>query len=383
MQFEFLTPIEIEVQTFIKQLSPNHLGSKVSIHTPNAVPNLDDVKIAIIGVLDGRGAHQEIHYHDLINIRKSFYSLFPGNWDVLMADLGNIKKGNTLADTYFALEKVIENLLKKKIIPIIIGGTQDLTYPMYRAFDNLDQMVNLVCIDSKFDFGSNQNHITYDSYLSKIIINEPHNLFNFSNIGYQSYYNPQEDVDLIEKMYFEAYRLGEVSNNLTIAEPVLRDADVVSIDMNVVKSSDSGNLNEFIPNGLDGKQICGLTRYAGISDKVSLLGIFNHQNFISESHLIAQMMWYFIEGINYRSNDYPYGSKNHYTKYIVPIDSETIVFYKSNKSERWWIEIPFFSDQHNKLKKHTLLPCSYEEYIQATNQEIPERWWKTQRKNVF
>jgi hypothetical protein len=53
-----------------------------------------------------------------------------------------------------------------------------------------------------------------------MIIKEPNNLFNYSNIGYQTYYNSQEEIDLIEKLYFDAYRLGEVCNNITIAEPV-------------------------------------------------------------------------------------------------------------------------------------------------------------------
>jgi len=124
-----------------------------------------------------------------------------------------------------------------------------------------------------------------------------------------------------------------------------------------------------------------LSRYAGISDKVSAIGIFNHNNSKEESVLIAQIIWYFIEGINYRSNEYPFGTKENYLKYIVPLETEELIFYKSNKTDRWWIEINFFAGQHNKLKKNTLLPCSHDEYLAACNQEIPERWWKAQRKN--
>jgi hypothetical protein len=43
-------------------------------------------------------------------------------------------------------------------------------------------------------------------YLTKII-DEPNNLFNYCNIGYQTYYNSQEEIDLIEKLFFDAYRL--------------------------------------------------------------------------------------------------------------------------------------------------------------------------------
>ncbi len=243
-------------------------------------------------------------------------------------------------------------------------------------------MVNLVSIDNKFDFGKEDASVSATSYLTKIIIDEPNNLFNFSNVGFQTYYNSQEEIDLIDKLFFDAYRLGEISNNIAISEPVFRDADLVSIDLTSVKSSDSGNNNPFTPNGFNGKEICALSRYAGISDKVSLLGIFNHNNSRNESVLVAQIIWYFIEGYHYRSNEYPFGSRENYIKYIVPLDDEELVFYKSNKTDRWWIEIPFISSTNNKLKKNTLLPCSHEEYLGACNQEIPERWWKAQRKNI-
>ncbi len=382
MEFDFLKPLDDEIRQLIKGFSSQQLGSKVVLHTKEDFPDLNKIKIAILGVLDKRGDKNHNTNVELSSIRKELYGLFPGNWDASIADLGDIVAGNSINDTYFALKQVISNLLKRKIIPIVIGGTQDLTYPLYRAYDNLEQMVNLVAIDRKFDFGKESDAVSGDSYLTKIIIDEPHNLFNFSNVGFQTYYNSQEEIDLIDKLFFEAYRLGDISNNIALAEPVFRDADMVSIDLTSVKSSDSGNDSFFIPNGFNGKEICALSRYSGISDKVSLLGIFNHNNTKQESVLIAQIIWYFIEGFHYRSNEYPFGSKEKYTKYIVPLEIEELIFYKSNKTDRWWIELPFLSKSNNKLKKSTLLPCSNEEYLGACNHEIPERWWKAQRRNT-
>jgi hypothetical protein len=381
MEFNFLKPLDDEILQSIKGFSSQQLGSKVVLHTKENLPDLDKIRIAILGVLDNRGDINQNTNVELSFIRKELYSLFPGNWDVSIADLGNIVAGNSIKDTYFALKEVISNLLKRNIIPIVIGGTQDLTYSLYRGYDNLEQMVNLVSIDNRFDFGKESDAISTSSYLTRIIVDDPHNLFNFSNIGFQTYYNSQEEIDLIDKLFFEAYRLGDISNTISLAEPVFRDADLVSIDLNAVKSSDSGNSISFMPNGFSGKEICALSRYAGISDKVSLLGIFNHNNTKQESVLIAQIIWYFIEGFHYRSNEYPFGSREKYTKYIVPLDIDELIFYKSNKTERWWIELPFISDVNNKLKKSTLLPCSHEEYLGACNHEIPERWWKAQRRN--
>ena len=382
MEFDFLSPVDHEIIQFVNGLSTQHLGSKVAFHSDKDFPDIEKIKIAIIGVLENRGAENFIDKEiNLVTIRKELYGLFPGNWQSSIADLGDIIAGNSIEDTYFALQKVASILIKKGIIPVIIGGSQDLTYPLYRAYDNQEQMVNLVSIDSKFDFGKQEEGISAKSYLSKIILEEPNNLFNYSNIGYQTYYNSQEEIDLIEKLYFDAYRLGEISNNIELAEPTFRDADIVSIDLNAVMSSYSGNFVKFTPNGFDGKEICSLSRYSGISDKVSSFGIFNHNDTIEESVLIAQIIWYFIEGVNYRSNEYPFGTKENFLKYIVPLETEELIFYKSNKTGRWWIEINYFVGQHNKLKKNTLLPCSHEEYLAACNNEIPERWWKAQRKN--
>lgn len=382
MVFDFLQPVSATFLDFQEKLSNQTLGKKAVFHTVSDFPNLDTISIAIVCVNENRGKGVDNTTNDFDVFRKNFYSLFPGNWDVAIADLGNIQFGETIEDTYFLVKTITEDLLRKKIIPIIIGGSQDLTYALYRAYDNLDQMVNLVTVDDKFDFAK-ENVTASQSYLTKIIIEEPNNLFNFSNIGYQTYYNSQEEIDLIEKLFFEAYRLGEVSNKLAIAEPVFRDADVVSVDMTSVQSSFSGNYNQFNPNGFTGKEICTLARYTGVSDKVSLFGIFNFNNANNELTLVAQTIWYFIEGFSIRSKEYPFGSKDEYLKYIVLVEEDELIFYKSNKTERWWIEIPFFDNVNNKLKRNTLLPCTHDDYIAACEQEIPSRWWKAYRRNLL
>ena len=270
-------------------------------------------------------------------------------------------------------------LIKNNIIPIVLGGSQALTYAMYRAYDNLEQTVNLVTLDSKFDLENIDNDLCSRNYLSKIVMNEPNNLFNFSNIGYQTFYNSQDEIDLLEKLYFDSYRLGEMNKDLSIAEPILRDADLVSIDIGALRHTEAPANNNTSPNGFYGEELCTIIRYAGLSDKVSALGLFEYNSFLDlrnqTAKLTAQLIWYFIEGVNYRLKEYPFESKKKYTKYIVPIDNDIINFYKSDKSNRWWMEI-----NNNKFKKETLIPCTYNDYLEANNQNIPDRWWKTLRK---
>ena len=382
MVFDFLQPVSKSCVEFIQGLSSQSFGSKVTLHTESDFPNLEEIAIAIITVNEFRGKEKENLNQSFNGFRETLYSLYPGNWNVAIADLGTIEAGESLKDTYFLVQTICEDLLRKKVLPIIIGGSQDLSYALYRSYDGLDQMVNFISVDNKFDL-SKENSNLADSFLTRIIVEEPNNLFNYSNIGFQTYFNSQEEIDLMDKLYFEAYRLGEVSNNITIAEPVFRDADIVSVDMTSVQSSFSGNFIDFNPNGFTGKEICALARYAGISDKVTAFGVFNFNLTLVEFNLVAQVIWYFLEGFSFRSNEYPFGTKDNYLKYTVLIEEEELVFYKSDRTSRWWIEIPIISNVNNKLKRNTLLPCSYEDYLASCEGEMPERWWKAQRRNII
>ncbi|HEY5689682.1 MAG TPA: formimidoylglutamase [Yeosuana sp.] len=386
MKFNFLSPVSDLVLAHNELLSQQALGRKLRIHSKqNGVPDLEGVGIVLLGVLENRNDHNYIGEEFQLNeIRKAFYALFPGSWNTKIADLGDINKGETVEDTYFALKTTIAVLIEKKIIPVIIGGTQDLTYANYRAYDALIPMVNMVNIDCKFDLGDSTRPIKNNSFVGKIILDEPYNLFNYATIGYQTYFNSQEEIDLMDKLYFESYRLGQISKNITLVEPVLRDANIVSLDLNSVKSSEVSLNQKHSPNGFDGKEICAIARYAGISNKVSSFGIYEYKVSKDDeitSMLVAQIVWYFIEGVNFRIKDDNFNDENNHQKYITLVDDQELIFYKSNKTGRWWIEIPFLTEVHNKLKRHTLLPCIHQDYLDACNNKIPDRWYKAFQKN--
>ncbi|WKD84999.1 Formimidoylglutamase [Polaribacter huanghezhanensis] len=384
MNFDFLIPIKDTIIAHLVLQSAQSLGRNMQVHSiQNGIPELEGVQIAIFGVQEDRNAVDNINCgENLYEIRKHLYQLFPGNWHTKIADLGNIIKGNSVEDTYFAVSSLTTYLIKNKIIPIIIGGSQDITYANYRAYDSLEQTVNLVSVDNKFDIESVEEGLNSRSYLSKIILDKPNNLFNFSNIGYQTYYNSQEELDLLNSLFFDTYRLGEVKD-VTVVEPIMRDADIVSIDIGSVRQSDAPANNNASPNGFYGEEICAISRYAGISDKVTSFGIYEYNskfdNNNQTAHLIAQMIWYFIEGVNFRAKDYPFCTKKTYQKFIVLIENDDpINFYKSDKSGRWWMEINISTN--NKYKRHALIPCTYQDYLEAIEQKIPERWYKALRK---
>lgn len=388
MNFNFLSPVSDMVLAHNELLSQQALGRKLRIHSKrNGLPDLEGVGIAIIGVLENRNDSNYIGEEFQLNeIRKSLYALFPGSWTSVVADLGDINKGESVEDTYFALKTTLAILINKQIIPIIIGGSQDLTYANYRAYDAIIPMVNVVNVDSKFDLGDSTKPIKNNSFVGKIILDKPYNLFNYATIGYQTYFNSQEEIDLMDKLYFESYRLGQISKDITLVEPVLRDANIVSIDLNSVKSSEVSLNQRYSPNGFDGKEICAISRYAGISNKVSSLGIYEYRPSKDDeitSMLVAQIIWYFIEGVNFRVKDDDFANENNYQKYITLVDDQELIFYKSNKTGRWWIEIPFLTEVNNKLKRHTLLPCIHQDYLDACNNIVPDRWYKAFQKNCI
>lgn len=383
---EFLIPVSKKVVAHKEVLPVGVIGKQIAIHSKKGeLPNLAKVRFALLGVQENRNDEnylgEELSFDTL---RKSIYGLYPGNWNETIVDLGDIAKGASVEDTYFAFRTVLEALLKKKIIPIVLGGSQDLMYAHYRAYDGVEKMVNVVNVDSRFDLGDAENPISNKSYVGKIIVEKPYNLFNYSVLGYQSYFNPPAEIGLMEKLFFDAFRLGRVTADITEVEPIMRDANLVSLDVTAIKSGELSYKYKSGPNGFDSREICAIARYAGISNKVSSFGLYElkeFENTENASVLLAQVIWYFIEGVNFRVADDDFSEEKHYTTYKVPIDEEVLVFKKSKKTGRWWIELPFISSVNNKLKRHTLLPCTYGEYLSATNQEIPERWLKARRKN--
>jgi|TARA_B110000238_G_scaffold82990_1_gene91360 formiminoglutamase len=388
IDYSYLSPVDDLILSHMNLNSSLILGKRINIYSDVSAPlELDDVDIAIIGVNEYRNTHNSVGEDFSLNeVRKTLYNLFPGNWSLNISDLGDLRLGDTVSDTYLALQSIVSELLKNNIIPIIIGGSQDITYANYRSYDYLEKTVNIVNIDPNFDLGDSSKPIKNNSYLGKIILDKPHNLFNYSTLGYQTYFNSQEEIDLMQKLYFEAYRLGELSNNIQNVEPVLRDANIVTLDLKSVRSSEVSTKQKFSPNGFSGKEICAISRYAGISNKVSSFGVYEYipsNEDEATEMLIAQVIWYFIEGVNCRVMDSNFYNEDDFQKYTVLIDNQELVFLKSIKSSRWWVEIPFLQNSNNKLEEHSLLPCMHQDYIDASNGIIPERWFKAQKKNII
>jgi len=387
---DYFVPVETQKFIIPEKSHPLLLGNVINSYLAESpFPSLQDTDIAILGVKEDRNApdNQGCAFAPDY-VRKYLYNLFQGPFKLKLADLGNIKQGETTEDTYFAVKTVVSELLEKKIVPVIIGGSQDLTYANYRAYESLGQIINIVSIDASFDLGLNEDKINNHNFLNKILTHQPNFLFNYTNIGYQTYFVDQDAIELMHKLYFDTYRLGMVRKNLEEAEPIVRNADLLTFDMGSVRQSDApGNANAS-PNGFYGEEACQIIRYAGLSDKLSSIGFYElnpaFDNGEQTAHLVAQMIWYFLEGFYTRKNDFPDRKRKDsgsYIKYVVSMEEfkNEIIFYKSKVSDRWWMEVPCQGLQ-SKYERQFLVPCSYKDYQAACNEELPEKWWQVYQK---
>lgn len=373
-------------------LKRNRIGEIVlGNFSDQSFPDLSDIDLAIIGVTEDRNAKINKGSADGPDvIRKKLYSLHCGNFTPKIADLGNIKAGFNPDDTYYAISGVVSYLIENSIFPIIIGGSQDNTFAQYRAYEKLGQIINMVAVDPRFDLGDIEGALDNTSYLSKIILHQPNFLFNFTNIGFQSYYVDHDAVQLIKNLLFDSYRVGLMRENLEDAEPLIRNADLISFDITAVRMSDAPGAENASANGFYGEEICRIMRYAGRSDKLTSLGLYeynpSYDPYRQTSELIAEMIWYFLEGFYSRSYDLPSKgvqfNEQNFIRYLVPIEDHDheIVFLKSKKSDRWWMKVPCRSENAASYERHYYVPCSYNDYQIALNNEVPDRWWQVFQK---
>jgi len=381
MSLEFLEPVEDKVVSIIAVHPQQVLGNRLKIHTQTmGFPELKDVRIAFFGVEESRNAHYPVSKYEITAFRKELYQLYPGNWFHEIADLGNLPSGDTPEDTYYALKEICAYLRQINIIPVVIGGSQDLTVALYQSFEGTNQWVNIVSVDNRFDFSQEEDLISGRSYMSKIIMEDPTRLQNYTNIGYQTYLIAQEELDLMDKLFFEAIRLGQVLDQVEQTEPYFREANIVSFDMKCLSGLADGTYHLGMPNGIDSRTVCALARYAGISDKVNTLGLFDLPNSAVFHKLLAQIFWYFNEGYHCRYDEHPVPVSQGFKRYTVPMSDRELVFFKSNKSERWWIEMTNENYLDNKSKSSTLLSCTHQDYLNACNDILPDRWWKATKR---
>jgi formiminoglutamase len=379
--FDLLEPVSLEKPEEYLVSSPHIFGKNIAIHTPDFKPSrLEGFQLALLGVPEDRNSFNRGSSLAPAKIRTQLYQLYMVNDSLKAVDLGNLKQGNTFTDTYVALKEVLQELLSYNLVVIVIGGTQELTIPIFQSFETLKQNINLTTIDRTIDMIKDSFRTSAESYLSELLFKK-RLLFKYCNLGHQLHLTDKHNIDLINKLFHDAFRLGEVRSDMSIIEPILRDSDIVSFDISAIRQSDAPAFYNPSSSGFTSEEACQLSRYAGISDRVGVFGLFETNPKLDTlnhtANLAAQIIWYFLDGFTCRAPEFPDSENKNFKTFIVghsDLDYE-ITFYKSLISERWWMEVP-----SPKKNKPILLSCSYNDYQAACKQEVPDIWWKSFQK---
>lgn len=370
------SPIDESIYDHIS--SPGSFFKSIKVYG-EAMPDYKGAHLALIGIEDERGTQSNTGAgKGPDEIRRKLYQLKKGTGIYNIVDLGNLKPGVDLEETYVRISEVCRILLEHNVMPILLGATHDLDIGQYRGYEDLQKLVNLLSVDALIDLDDQRDAAPSRQHIHKILLHEPNYLFSYTHLAHQLYLIDSTAVNILEKLYFEAHRLGSMRTNLQEMEPAIRQADMISFDITAIRSADApGNANAQ-PFGLTGEEACQLCWYAGQNEKLSSIGFYEYNPSWDDAHkktasVVATMIWYFVEGFYHRKNERDFRG-NDFLKYAVsmPSDPEVITFYKSKFTEKWWMEV---MPQHSqRYARPSIVPCSYNDYQMATRGELPERY---------
>lgn len=369
---EFLSPLNVAALNENRPYNGSQMGSVIKIYE-DEFPDLGNIDIVIAGINEFRGAGVESKENAADAVRKKFYQFHYWHKDISLADIGNIKTGASLTDSYSAIAIVLKELLQMNKTVILLGGSHDNTLGQYYSYKSLNKIIDATVIDATIDLQS-ESSLHSENFLMEMLTSEPNMVRHYNHIGFQSYFVNPRMLETIDKLRFDCFRVGTVKEQLAEMEPVIRNSDMLSFDIAAIKHSDAP-ASVCSPNGFTGEEACTLSRYAGMSDSISSFGIYGFDASKDMDGLtalqIAQMIWYFIDGKNKSRQEASLSNRNYFNEYHTVFAEIDTVFIQSKKTGRWWMQLP----------NRKMIACSYKDYLFASNNEIPERWLRAQERD--
>ncbi|MCB0534562.1 MAG: arginase family protein [Lewinellaceae bacterium] len=356
----WLKPLTATTRKSIDQLPDSAFGKNIALHGLS-FPDLSGVRVALIGAGDREASA----------VRAALYRTaynFPAG---AVVDLGNLRRAEPSV-----LIPVFFELLSGNILPVLLAQKNDLARAQFLAYLERKSLVNLVAVDESIQLSDADAATDSRAAYSPLLQPRHPLLFHFGLVGFQTHQTEPRVVDFLTKNNFDLLRLGKTRASIEEAEPILRDADLLTFHLSALKQSEAPGVAQPSPSGYFVEEACQICRYAGMSDKLSSFGIFGYQQdqdpHQQTAQAISQMVWYFLEGFFNRKNDYP-ASKDGLTEYIVDFRhlNHQLTFWKSTKSGRWWMQTP--ANPKEKYQRHYLIPCSYQDYQAACREELSDR----------
>jgi len=380
----YFKPLNSGIYAVKDRWETTQIGRLIDSHTDDHFPEVKFAEMAIFNVPEYEGSKNNSVSQDC-KIRASFYALHKEKLPRIV-DLGTLQLMPTRKESFHSIQVVCEALIHDGIIPIVIGGGHDISYAIYKAYAALEKFITLTAVDKSFDIGLEDDKLASYSHFGKMISHKPSHLFHYISLGYQSYFVSNMATEMLKEMNFDLLRLGDVKANFQEAEPIMRNTDFLSFDISAIQYAYAQANVYNSPNGLSGEEACQIMRYAGVSDKLSAVGLFEYNQELDVNNqtaqLLSQMLWYFIDGYIIRKQELNPNLKN-CIQYTVAFEDgkNEIIFYKSQSSGRWWMGVPFKKEGKKQLQNY-FVACSYRDYELANQGEVPERWLKTYNKFI-
>jgi formiminoglutamase len=364
-----------------KRFSRQTLG----FHIEKATKSIKDggtgkATIALAGVPLETGTENKGTAKAPDEIRKYLYSLSNLDTSQKIIDLGNLKSGKNPQDSYFALRDVTDYLIESGVILVVLGGGQDLGIGICRAFRNQEGFT-LTVADARVDVKSQREPTGASNFITRILKENPA-LFHLQMLGVQQHYVSPQVFGFLQESTYDCYRLGDFREDNLLAESLLRNSHFLSFDISSIKKSDAPGHYRPSPNGFYSEEACLIARFAGLSHRLKVFGLFEVNPVADKSgattELAAQMVWYFLDGAVQRRKEDPAVNKAAFTRYFVEMEDhgEPLVFYYQPATNRWWIEL--FPEEG----KSWVVACKERDYRQAISQEIPDIYLKYVRKTI-
>jgi len=361
---------------------PTSVAAYVTRFTEN-FPDWRSADLALIGLDEWRGTAAgppPAGQHGANRVRERLYQLQKGTGPLRLVDLGNLRPGLSAEDTYQRLREVVAALLEADTVPLLLGGSHDLDIGQFLAYEALGQSINFAVVDSRPDMARpNPRTPAEDSHLRRLLMHEPNFVFSCAHLAHQQYLTPNEVLTAFEKLHFETMSVGELRTDRRLAEPVLRQANFVSIDIAAIRWQDAPGYYPASPFGLSNEDAAQLCWYAGHNAQLSSLGLYgyrpDHDPHSLAAATLATMLWYFIEGFYHRKPETGFGSYRFLTYTLVlPGTPAELVFYRSRRADKWWMEVESLGDQAVRR----IVPCTHQDYLHAAQGDLPQRWIRTQ-----
>lgn len=313
--------------------------------------------VALIFASDFRGAGLGGGLCNFSTIRENLYRLSCADFEIPISDLGDLRTGQSSEDTHYILQEVLLTCIRQKALPVIVGGSEDLSYPLCKAVCSIREETSYTHISSKVSLKAEDGMLSSGNFFHRILGGKEFSLKNVHLLGLQSYLNDWESVALLADIGVDAVRLSEMAGSPERCEPYFRRADLVTISCDAVESFCGEFSIHPQVNGLGRREVCAYMKEAGLSENLKAAGVFNF-NFFSENtlnhQLLAQMIWHLIEGINIRRT-HPQ-EKNFETYYVLVGDNE-YAFHKEVFSGLWYFG--------NSMDEGQWLPCSRMDFEDA------------------